>query len=142
MASKEQVGLVLERLRESPPSGLFRIIDESCVGVEAVLRYLSESSGDVTAGSISDFMRVSTARVAVLIRKMASQGLITKECAANDARVTIVRLTPLGWERIRQRQAELFADISSVIDKVGMDRLLEFISISKEIQDALLRKEI
>ena len=83
-------------------------------------------------------MHVSTARVAVLLKKMAVQGLVTKEDDADDARITIVHISPKGEEKIRQIHDEIYAEVSKVIDKVGIERMMDFILISNEIRSAFL----
>lgn len=80
---------------------------------------------------------VSTARVAVLLKKMAAKGLITKGHDPADARVTVVSLTEQGRESIREIEGELYRQTGLVIDRVGEERVLEFIAIAQEIQSAL-----
>ena len=137
MATSEQVELVLEHLKDVYPVKFFQALNEENVGAGAVLRYLHESPDNVTAGNISEFMHVSTARVAVLIKKMSAQGLVTKEGDANDARITIVRITPKGEEKIRQIHDDIYSQVSNVIDQVGVDRIMDYISISNKIKMAV-----
>ena len=80
---------------------------------------------------------VSTARVAVLLKKMAAKRLITKGHDPADARVTVVSLTEQGRESIREIEGELYRQTGLVIDRVGEERVLEFIAIAQEIQSAL-----
>ncbi|MDD6798905.1 MAG: MarR family winged helix-turn-helix transcriptional regulator, partial [Firmicutes bacterium] len=132
MATEEQVALVLEYLEKVKPADFFKTFNDISVGSGAVLRYLFETGGEVTAGNISDFMHVSTARVAVLIKKMVLQGLVTKESRADDARITVVHITPAGEEQIRRMRDEMFSQVSKVIDKVGMERVMEFLTTFEE----------
>ena len=83
---------------------------------------------------ISDRLDISTARVAVLLKKMVAKGLITKEKDPIDARVTIVKLTEYGRETIEHMWADVKAQMGKVIDEIGEDRLLEYIEINKEIR--------
>ena len=78
MATQDEVELILENLQEVHPAEFFKTLNEENAGIGAVLRYLNEAEGDVTAGNISKYLHVSTARVAVLLKKMAVQGLVTK----------------------------------------------------------------
>ncbi|MGM9664316.1 MAG: MarR family winged helix-turn-helix transcriptional regulator [Eubacteriales bacterium] len=134
MATEEQIAFVLEHMEKVKPREFFPALNESNAGLGAVLRYLHETGGDVTAGNISDFMHVSTARVAVLLKKMMLQGLITKESAANDARITIVRLTPAGEERIGKMHDHMRTQVGKVIDKLGMERVAELMETLEEIR--------
>lgn len=137
MATQEEVELVVAHLNKSHPIEFFRTMNENQAGIGAVLRFLYEAAGTVTAGRISEFMGVSTARVAVLLKKMEAKGLIEKERAAEDARVTIVRLSEAGETKVLQMQEALSGQINTIIDKVGMEKLLEFIATSEKIRDAV-----
>lgn len=144
MATKAQIAMVLEEFKKihpPHPSGFLQRIDERQEGVGAVLCLLHESEDTVTAGRISEVLGVSTARVAVLLKKMAAKGLITKERAPSDARVTVVELTEQGKAAIREIEEEIFRQMGLVIDKVGEERVLEFITITKEIQNAVAPAE-
>lgn len=137
MATAEQVEIIVEALQAAHPKELFQTIDETQVGIGAVLRLLYESEETVTAGQIAEYMHISTARVAVLLKKMVARKLIIKEASSSDARVTMVRLSEYGREAVESMRSEIHAQFGTVIDKVGMDRMLEFVDISREIQEAL-----
>ncbi len=137
MATREQVELVWEHLQMAHPAAFFKTLSEGNAGISAVLRILYESPNDMTAGNISEFMHVSTARVAVLLKKLETQGLIVKDCDVNDARITIVRLSETGRQKVEQMREEVCAELGAVIDKVGMERMMEFIAISDEIKSAI-----
>lgn len=134
MATKEQIEMLLLRLEEAHPTDFFRRMDETSAGIGAVLRYLYETGDNVTAGKISKFMNVSTARMAVLLKKMESKGLIIKESGVADARTTVVKLSSYGRETVENIYADMYMQIGTIIDKIGMERMMEFVSISSEIR--------
>lgn len=137
MATQEQIDTLLEQLEKAPPSEQFKSIDKNTAGMRAILRYLSETSETVTAGKISRYMNVSTARVAVLLKKMAANGLIEKENDPADARIVVVRLSEHGAEIARKVRENIHAQVGAMIDKVGMERMMEFAAISKEIHSVI-----
>lgn len=137
MATEEQIKLLWEELRKAPPSEQFENIDKSNVGIRAILKYLSEANETVTAGKISDHMNVSTARVAVLLKKMVAKGLIERTSDPIDRRIVVVRLSEHGAETAEKVREGLYEHIGAMIDKVGMERMLEFAAISKEIRDVM-----
>lgn len=137
MATSEEIGLILKSIKQNAPFQFFKRIDQTSAGISAVLNYLYEN-GPVTAGDISDNLNVSTARVAVLLKKMVSKELIEKSSDKKDARVTVVRLSDYGREMIENIRDDMCDQIGKVIDSVGMMRLLEFIEISAEI-DAIAK---
>ncbi|MBO5197722.1 MAG: MarR family transcriptional regulator [Lachnospiraceae bacterium] len=136
MATKEEIELILNGLEDTHPANFFQAMSETHMGIGAVLRYLSESDTTVTAGKISEKLRVSTARVAVLLKKMEAKGLIVKAADDSDSRVTIVRLSEQGEVLVRKMREELYQKAGAVIDAIGMERMLEFVAISRKIRDA------
>lgn len=140
MATKVQIEMVLrefKKIHPPHPVGLLQRIDETQEGVGAVLCLLHESDETVTAGRISEVLKISTARVAVLLKKMEAKGLIAKGHDPADARVTVVSLTEQGRGTIREIEDELYRQTGLVIDKIGEERVLEFIAIAQEIQSAM-----
>ncbi|MDE6004224.1 MAG: MarR family transcriptional regulator [Oscillospiraceae bacterium] len=133
MATEEQIERFIKIFDNMHSGHLMKKENQIKAGIGAVLRLLDESKEPVTAGAISEFMHVSTARVAVLLKKMESKGLIIKKSAPNDARVTIVCLTPCGEEKIQNLKQNMRKDISQMIDKIGMERLENAFAVIKEI---------
>ena len=139
MATTEQVEALMEQLKKAPPAECFQNFDMSTAGIRAILKILNETAGKVTAGDLSEQMKVSTARIAVLLKKMEAKGLIEKEHDSADGRVVVVKLSNQGKELADEFKANLYAHIGEMIDKIGMDRMLEFAAISNEIQ-SLMKK--
>lgn len=106
-------------------------------GMIGVLVYLYRTQETVTAGMISKVMHITTGRVSVLIRKMVDKGLITKQTGKADARVTEIKLTDKGRQVVEDLQAQRNAQMEKLIDTIGMDRLREYIAISKEVWSIL-----
>ena len=139
MASTEQIEFLIEQLKKAPPAECFQNFDMSTAGVRAILKILNETDGKVTAGDLSEYMKVSTARIAVLLKKMEAKGLIEKEHDSADGRVVVVKLSNQGKELADKFKENLYAHIGEMIDKIGMDRMLEFAAVSNEIQ-SLMKK--
>ncbi len=137
MADEAQVKRIFERLGKVKPMTAFKCVDETQAGIGAVLRLLEESRETVTAGRISEVLNVSTARVAVLLKKMETKGLIKKERSSADGRVAVVSLTEQGADAVEKMRREIFRQMGHMIDVVGERRLLEFIDTAEEIQKAL-----
>lgn len=134
MATDREVELVLRYANAFDPMQMARHFHGVQAGVGAVLRYLNEVQGTATAGKISSFLNVSTARVAALLKKMEAKGLITREPDIIDARVTVVRLTNTGRTTIEGKKEELYREVRMVIDQIGMERLRECFATLNEIK--------
>lgn len=133
MATQEQIEQISTLLEGAHPVDLFQKMHTSEAGIGAGLRFLYESDRAVTAGDISRFMHVSTARVAVLLRKMELKGYILRAPGPTDARTTLITLSPLGRQTAEDMRADFHRRLSTVIDQVGIEKMMEFISIAKEI---------
>lgn len=140
MATKEQINYVFTNLMQSQPTEFLRLLNGAKAGIGHVLKILNETDCPVTAGEISDKMNVSTARVAVLLRKMVKKNFIVKETDKFDARITIVKLTDYGRQTANAMREEMQEHISVIIDTMGMDKINEFISLSNEIKTVVETK--
>lgn len=137
MATKEQIEILLEQLKKAPPSECFQNCDMNAAGIRAILKILNKTDDKITAGKISEYMQVSTARVAVLLRKMVAKGYIEKEADSVDGRVVVVRLSEYGRQTAEKLKENLYHNMGEMIDKIGMERMLEFATISKEIHSLM-----
>lgn len=80
---------------------------------------------------------LSSARVAVLLKKMEAKDLIRKSDSKDDGRFTIIRLTSNGKKEIERMQNESLKRANKVIEKVGIEDIKEFMRISKKITQAI-----
>lgn len=142
MTSEEQIKTLLSELKKAQPSQLFQSIDSSTAGMRAILIYLGEEEQTVTAGMVSENMHVSTARVAVLLKKMEAKGLLEKQRDPKDARKVMVRLSPRGRELAAQQRGHIRKRVETMIDQIGMERMLEFAAIAREIHSIFVSAEI
>ncbi len=138
MATKEQIEYIVRELPKAHPANFFKIFNDSNTGIGFAIKLLYAAEDNrLSAGAISEAMGVSTARVAVLLKKMEGKGLITRESDRTDARVTVVCLSETGKTVATQMQENMLGHISYVIDKVGMEKLKQFIALSVEVKAAM-----
>ncbi|MGN1450749.1 MAG: MarR family winged helix-turn-helix transcriptional regulator [Eubacteriales bacterium] len=142
MADTWQVEEVLAQFDKLHPQLIFEEIYKRNAGCGALIKFLDESKKPVTAGDISRFMNVSTARVAVLLKKLEAKGLIVKETDLSDARVTAVRLSEEGRATAKAMRDALYSRIGLMIDRIGMERLNAFVETIGEIQKIVIRPDI
>ena len=136
MATDEQVDEFIALIDETRPVQLFHHIDETAVGAGGIMRMLCCAKvGDdpVTAGAIAEELHVSTARVAALLKNMEAKGLISRERAASDARVTVVTLTPHGRALADAAYRNVRNHAAAIIDSVGIERLRAFFETARDI---------
>lgn len=138
MATEEQLEYILQELPKAHPVDFFKVLTDSNAGIGFALKLLYSADGQhLSAGDVSEAMGVSTARVAVLLKKMESKGLITKENDKNDARITRVSLSEKGEAVANQMKENMRKHISNVIERLGMEKLKLFIELSVEVKNAM-----
>ena len=137
MATSNQIDHFIALLQQYPPEKRYKEVDETTKGIGAVLRLLIQAQNPISAGQVSRSLNVSSARVAVLLRKMKARNLICTERDSSDGRMIDVQITDQGRELFQQIENELREKIGFVIDTVGMDRLITYAQITLEIHTAL-----
>ncbi len=140
MADREYTISVMERLHRKPSDEVMKKFNNDNAGIGCMLKYLSDIGRPVSAGEISSFMRVSTARVSVLIRKMQEKDFIVRENSSEDARKLMISLSEKGVSECNRRQEEMIELFSRIIDEVGKDRIEEFISVAQVIKSIVAEK--
>lgn len=137
MVSDQEVLELLQDFNSIKPLEFLQKIDIQTMGIGNVLGFLLHSDHVVSAGEISEYTNVSTARVAVLLKKMEDKGLITKEADPADKRRVLVSITEQGRNVFFEKQKEIIYYSSAIIEHFGKDRILDFIESCKEIKDVV-----
>lgn len=137
MATKEQIDRMLKKMFESHPRKFLHRMDEVQAGIGAVLNLLYTRKAPVTAGEISEELGVTTARVAVLLKKMMERDLITKERSPLDARIRMIALTENGTKTVQKMHEKIYGQMGKLIDQIGEERLLEYIATANEIRQII-----
>ena len=96
----------------------------------------------MTSGKIAKELHGSTARMAVLLKKLEAKGLIIREPGVKDARTTVVRLSDQGWQKVEAVQHEVYQVLGTLIDEIGMERMLTFAETAKEIRSVCERLQM
>lgn len=134
MQTREDMYELLKRFADNMPHKVMTKMEKTNIGIGMVLRCLEEVGSPVSAGEISRYMNVSTARVAVLLRTMSDKGLIVKDSDSFDARKISVSLSEKGREVNRQTTEELIEIMSEIVEKVGSENFELFLSVAGEIK--------
>ena len=137
MGISEDAKELLEKISACRPKSFFNKIDESQRGIDFALIRLAEADDTVIAGDLARELNVSTARIAILLKKMEDKSLIIRKRSDSDARQTVVEITPKGLEHVQKIREQLLARTELLLEKVGKKDLDEFIRISQKIREVL-----
>lgn len=133
MAEQKDIECLIRLMHEAHPHESLKKMDRTSEGLGAVLHYLARQDQPVTSGQIAQAMQVSTARIAVILKKLEGKKLIVREPGINDARTTVVYLSPRGESTVAQMRDDIYQLLGTLIDQIGLSRMTEFALISKEI---------
>lgn len=124
----------LIRLRAAMPRyQIERKMNDIGKGGTFALYYLSVHGNQAYPKQLSQGMTVSTARVAVILRKLEQQGLITRSVDVHDSRQIIVRLTEKGKEKVKQDRQELLEIMTKMLELLGPDDAQAYVRIQKKL---------
>lgn len=137
MATREYIISVMGKLHEKSSDDVLRKFNDDNAGISCLMKYLEEIDRPVSAGEISEHMHVSTARVSVLLRKMSERNFIIRENSEKDARRLMISLSEQGREECLRRREEMIGIFGKIIDRIGKERMEEFISVSHEIKSVV-----
>ena len=136
MATPEQIASILSQLVALHPADCFKPIDAANAGLGAVLRLLYLADQPVTAGTISEKLHVSTARVAVLLKKLVAKGLVTKGAGPGGRPGHRGGPHPPGGANRPGSGDHMHQQVGLLIDQIGEARLLDFIRTAPRDQGA------
>ena len=137
MISKEESAELMGRLWESRPRAFFKHFDEMGEGTGCAVRILAERREPMSSGERSAALNVSTARMAVVLKKLGEKGYIDKHPDPADGRRTLISLSSAGREKYDQLKDEFLAVFAQITEKVGKDKICQFIEISCDIKAAV-----
>jgi len=113
----------------------FRKMIEADNGENFALGYLADSAGSVSPKEIAGAMNVSSARVATILNKLESKGMVRRNPNLNDGRYTVVELLPAGRIQ-RQKNIEAFNRyMACFLEALGPEDAAAYVRLQKKIVD-------
>ena len=137
MIGQKQVLEILEKIKEINPTSFLKKLDETCVGMNFILFYLSSHESEVYASTIAEKMHISRARVAVLVQKLINKKFIKKMPSTEDRRIEVLKITPLGISETDTIREQMMSKMSKVIEQVGIGNIYKYIEIGSKIKEIL-----
>ncbi len=142
MDESERAKSYLKKLFKSSPKKFIEKMDGKSRGTFVLLKALAESEKEVHAGDISKAFKVSTARVAIILKKLVKRGFIVTTSAEKDRRKVIVSITDLGRKEVEKGNNEMIELIEFLICEVGEEDMNEFLRIFTKINKVLDKIEM
>lgn len=128
---------IIDKINKVNPFDFLNLIDKNGQGMNSILSYLKTKKEDVTAGELAIQLDVSTARIAVLLRKLEKLNMIVKRISPKDARVTIVEITQTGLKHIDEETKKSVSIMQKILEKVDPKEIEEFIRLATKIKKSI-----
>lgn len=138
MAKNEDVLFALELLHKNRPKKFFEKMMKTESGMYAVLKYLNDNRGDVKSKDISDYMNISSARMAVILKSMENKELIIKSNSNIDARLSNVMLSQKGILLADDMKRRMYLQASKIVDEFGVDNLIKLFDDINKVKMIML----
>lgn len=106
-------------------------------GEISVIYYFMEVSESVSAsaGEISEFCGVSTARMANMLNSLEKKGFIIRTVDPDDRRKILVSLTEQGNSFGNEKRQEMRRELAAMLQKLGEEDAAEYVRILKKIRE-------
>ena len=137
MNKREDAIEFLKELYSCIPRFLYSEIESTQRGFGFILSYLEQADREVNAGDLSKKLNVSTARIAALLKKMEKSGFITRRTSLEDARRTVVEITPAGITLVDKMREQTLSRIELLLEQVNREDLETYIRISHRIKEVM-----
>ena len=137
MSTRDETQEFFHDLYSSIPRSFFSNLESTERGFGFVLNYLEQSEGEVISGDLAKSMNVSTSRIAGLLKRMEQSGLITRQNSSEDARRTVVEITPKGVDLINEMKEQTHEKIELLLERISREELDTYIRISHKIREVM-----
>ncbi len=126
MAKKEDVFYALELFHNNRPQKMLNEVNRGEMGAFAVIKLLYDADKEITSADLCSQLKISSARMAVLIKKLETKGLVVKTASQADSRAKILKLSEKGVALADKLKADMFETMGKVVDEFGIEELESF----------------
>lgn len=137
MNDKELATKLLKDLWDNRPNRFNNFLDEFNKGEFGLLNYIYFETKEVSAGMLSEKLKVSTARIASILNSLEAKKLIKRKMGTDDKRKVVVEITTEGKEIIKKYQEEVVNKVSYIISRIGQEKAKQYFDIMLEINSII-----
>ncbi len=137
MNDKELATKLLKDLWDNRPNRFNNFLDEFNKGEFGLLNYIYFETKEVSAGMLSEKLKVSTARIASVLNSLEAKKLIKRKIGTDDKRKVVVEITTEGKEIIKKYQEEVVNKVSYIISRIGQEKAKQYFDIMLEINSII-----
>ena len=134
----DKINELLKIIAEKNPFKFLEDLHNQNSGKLFILKYLYDNKKDAKAGELAKELKVSTARVAMLLKKLESSKYIKRYNDPKDARITMVSLTKEGEKYIVKKMETLTDKLKKVVKAMGITKVEDFVKVALTISVILM----
>lgn len=98
-------------------------------------------NGKMKSQDLANELKVSTARIAVIINSLEKEKLVKREKDLEDKRITYITLTDTGLNETKTLYDKMLKSIKNVLKRVGEESFLTFIKVAEVIKEEVIKNE-
>lgn len=118
---------------KAPQIKIERTISQMGRGEALVINYLSSTKDNIYPKDISKALKLTTARIAAILKNLEKHGIITRTPDPLDNRQTVVKLTDMGLAMASARKEKLIQATARMLEALGEDDAKAYIRIQKKL---------
>ncbi len=140
MNYEKKISEFFEKFMSSSKCSFDRFFDGFNKGELGALGFLSKNK-EVNSKDLSEFLEVSTARVASILNSLENKKLIVRENDVDDKRKTLVNITDDGEKLTHEMKDEISKRIKYVVKEIGTEKFEEYLDLTVQISEILKKYE-
>lgn len=129
----ELANQLIDLRAKAPRTKIDRSISKIGQGEIFVLNYLSANGDHAYPKDISKALKLTTARIAAILKSLEAQELITKTKDPFDNRQAIIKLTKKGTASVEERRAALLRSTAKILEALGEDDAKAYVRIQEKL---------
>lgn len=98
-------------------------------------------NGKMKSQDLANELKVSTARIAVIINSLEKEEMVIREKDELDKRITYIILTDKGLTMTNTMYNKMLNTIKEVLNRVGEDDFMTFIRVAQIIKEEVTKNE-
>lgn len=124
---------LLLKVSKSEKKQAIDVVDDASKGLFLALQLIKDNEG-LTAGELAKKFKVSTARVAVVLRNLEEKGYIIKQVDKSDKRKVIIKISELGLEKHRESSLKVLDKVLQLFENFTDEELVTFVNLLTKIK--------
>lgn len=141
MDRQKIIDLVLNEMARNCQFDLSIMLNDLNRGEIGILSFLANVENNVSAGTLSEKLSITSARVASILNALEKKNYIIRQKSETDKRKIMVSITDAGRSQIQQMKNRLISKLEYIVDEIGIEDAIVYLEITKRIKDAVQRLE-